>query len=123
MRDQGLKGDGHGRLAYVEVSDGTPMEHPERPSVEAIEPSVGELLALRSCLEGIEMMDTEQLKEQCRSLAHLAMVSYPAALRWTVRSLAGNLRDKSDAERICQALAEQVKSQRGPEGPPLAECG
>lgn len=99
------------------------MNHPDRLGIQALEPSVGDLLRLKSFLDGMEELNEAELREACKILAQQVLVSYPARVRWLVAEAAANLGPgiASVGRDLTEALARQAA--RDGNGPLAAACG
>jgi hypothetical protein len=58
------------------------MSYPERLGIQALEPSVGDLLRLKSFLDGMDRLSEADVRKACRLLTEQALVSQPAMIRW-----------------------------------------
>lgn len=97
------------------------MEHPECQGMQAIEPSVGELLRLKEFLEGIERLNEAELREMCRQMAHQVLVGYPATMRWLAREAAMNLGNGHRRIGVGETLVEQLIRNGGLKRPPASD--
>lgn len=62
-----------------------------RTSMKTIEPSVNDQLRYAQTVRALENLDRESLLKVTTSLAHLALVVQPAAMRWAAFEAARNL--------------------------------
>lgn len=88
------------------------MEHPERPAGTGIDPSVNELLRLREFVEGLSKLSEGELRSIATDLAELAMVTYPASIRWLIRDMQNLHNSRVD----CNAIAEKLQSEKSGAG-------
>lgn len=81
------------------------MEHPERPAGTGIDPSVNELLRLREFVDGLSKLSEGELRSIAADLAELAMVTYPASIRWLIRDMQNLHTTRVD----CNAIAAELQ--------------
>jgi len=88
------------------------MDHPESLGMQAMEPSVGDLLRLRAFLDGPEKAGERDLREICRSMAQQVFVTHPAVVRYLSREAASAL-GSVHRQGIGEALVRKIKKDAG----------
>lgn len=94
------------------------MQHPECSGAMAIEPSVGELLRLRQFKEQIDKLGAQECRAICHQLADLALMTYPATLRWLAREAARGIKDQEEGARMVEQLVAVLTEKGGLNCPP-----
>jgi len=88
------------------------MNHPESLGMQAIEPSVGDLLRLRAFLDGLEKAGEEDLREICRSMAQQVFVTHPAVVRYLSREAASAL-GSVHRQEVGEVLVRKLRKDAG----------
>jgi hypothetical protein len=88
------------------------MDHPESLGMQAIEPSVGDLLRLKEFLDGVEKAGERELRELCRLMARSVFVSHPATVRWLSREAAAGL-GSVHRQQVGETLVRKLREDAG----------
>jgi hypothetical protein len=98
------------------------MDHPESHGMQAMEPSVGDLLRLQQFLSGLEKCGEVELREICKSMAQQVFVCHPAVVRWLTREAVNSI-GGVHREWVGELLVRKLKRDAGlPLGVPEEEC-
>ena len=65
--------------------------HPEQPSTQILEPTVGDQLRLAKFLKGMEEATRDELQEALHLLAHQFFITQPTQIRYLANEAARNL--------------------------------
>ena len=88
------------------------MDHPESLGMQAMEPSVGDLLRLREFQSVLERAGEADLREMCRLMARQVFVTHPAVVRYLSREAAAGVGSVHRRE-IGEVLVRKLKEDAG----------
>lgn len=87
------------------------MDHPESLGMQAMEPSVGDLLRLREFQSVLERAGEADLRKMCQLMAQQVFVTHPAVVRYLSREAAagiGSVHRREIGEVLVRKLREDA---------------